>query len=301
MSGFLLDTNVPSELVRPQPEPRVRTWVAAQDLDTLFMSAVSFGEIRRGIILRRQARDGFLDPVFLPHSAADAIHRGAVGRSGWATATRGTPAQCTRWPDRGHGSRTRPHPSDAQCDGFRQSRRRSVKPMAGSLTTGAIPAPAGPCFRWRFRVDAQSGGCAAHGIGARSFRVGDFVKDLSKKVSERRKCQQKAQTQQDQRSRIDTPYGDCLIAPTPFQNPPGEQPDQDGRRGYAREPPCRFIESKTSCEIRRLIRGDGQHCQSEGSNTGRKNGGCAGTVRQGRHVGRCGMIWRIHFSSPRLS
>ena len=33
--GFLLDTNVPSELVRPQPEPRVKTWVAAQSLDAL--------------------------------------------------------------------------------------------------------------------------------------------------------------------------------------------------------------------------------------------------------------------------
>lgn len=52
MSGFLLDTNVPSELVRSQPEPRVKTWVAAQGLDALFMSAVSFGELRRGIILR---------------------------------------------------------------------------------------------------------------------------------------------------------------------------------------------------------------------------------------------------------
>jgi predicted nucleic acid-binding protein len=52
MSGFLLDTNVPSELVRPQPEPRVKTWVAAQNLDTLFISAVSFGEFRKGIILR---------------------------------------------------------------------------------------------------------------------------------------------------------------------------------------------------------------------------------------------------------
>ncbi len=52
MSGFLLDTNVPSELVRPQPEPRVKIWVAAQSLDALFMSAVSFGEIRRGIVLR---------------------------------------------------------------------------------------------------------------------------------------------------------------------------------------------------------------------------------------------------------
>jgi toxin FitB len=52
MSGFLLDTNIPSELARPQPEPRVKTWVAAQDLDTLFISCVSFGELRKGIILR---------------------------------------------------------------------------------------------------------------------------------------------------------------------------------------------------------------------------------------------------------
>ncbi|MGA2594671.1 MAG: type II toxin-antitoxin system VapC family toxin [Bryobacteraceae bacterium] len=50
--GFLLDTNLPSELVRPQPEPRVKTWVAAQSLDALFISAVSFGELRRGITLR---------------------------------------------------------------------------------------------------------------------------------------------------------------------------------------------------------------------------------------------------------
>src|SRR5580704_10843596 len=52
MSGFLLDTNIPSELVRPLPEPKVKTWVAAQNLDTLFISAVSFGELRKGIILR---------------------------------------------------------------------------------------------------------------------------------------------------------------------------------------------------------------------------------------------------------
>ena len=52
MNGFLLDTNVPSELVRPQPEPMVKTWIAAQSLDTLFISAVSFGEFRKGIVLR---------------------------------------------------------------------------------------------------------------------------------------------------------------------------------------------------------------------------------------------------------
>lgn len=52
MSGFLLDTNVPSELIRRQPEPLVKTWVAAQNLDTLFISVVTFGELRKGITLQ---------------------------------------------------------------------------------------------------------------------------------------------------------------------------------------------------------------------------------------------------------
>ncbi|HZL55981.1 MAG TPA: type II toxin-antitoxin system VapC family toxin [Bryobacteraceae bacterium] len=52
MTGFLLDTNIPSELIRPRPEPKVEAWVAAQDLDTLFISSVSFGELRKGIVLR---------------------------------------------------------------------------------------------------------------------------------------------------------------------------------------------------------------------------------------------------------
>jgi predicted nucleic acid-binding protein len=66
MSGFLLDTNIPSELVRPQPEPRVKTWVAAQDFATLFISAVSFGELRKGIVLlssgkRREELDRWIE------------------------------------------------------------------------------------------------------------------------------------------------------------------------------------------------------------------------------------------------
>jgi toxin FitB len=51
MSGFLLDTNIPSELVRTQPEPQVTAWVTAQDLDSLFLSVVSFGELRKGITI----------------------------------------------------------------------------------------------------------------------------------------------------------------------------------------------------------------------------------------------------------
>jgi predicted nucleic acid-binding protein len=47
--GFLLDTNVISELRRPKPDPKVVGFIAAQTEDTLFISEVTFAEIRFGI------------------------------------------------------------------------------------------------------------------------------------------------------------------------------------------------------------------------------------------------------------
>lgn len=49
MSGWLLDTNVISELRRRRPDPRVRAFVADQPLEDLFVSTVTFAEIRYGI------------------------------------------------------------------------------------------------------------------------------------------------------------------------------------------------------------------------------------------------------------
>ena len=49
MTAWLLDTNVLSELRRPRPEPKVLTFIAAQKLDLLFISDVTFAEIRFGI------------------------------------------------------------------------------------------------------------------------------------------------------------------------------------------------------------------------------------------------------------
>ena len=49
MTGWLLDTNVVSELRRPRPEPRVVAFVAGQPLDRLFLSVVTLAEIRFGI------------------------------------------------------------------------------------------------------------------------------------------------------------------------------------------------------------------------------------------------------------
>jgi toxin FitB len=51
VSGWLLDTNVLSELRRPRPEPKVMAFVAAQPLEQLYVSAVTLAEIRFGIEL----------------------------------------------------------------------------------------------------------------------------------------------------------------------------------------------------------------------------------------------------------
>ena len=52
MSGWLLDTNVISELRRPRPSARVRSFIASQRLEDLFVSTVTFAEIRFGIEAR---------------------------------------------------------------------------------------------------------------------------------------------------------------------------------------------------------------------------------------------------------
>lgn len=49
MTGWLLDTDVISELRRPRPKARVVAFVAGQPLEQLFVSAVTFAEIRYGI------------------------------------------------------------------------------------------------------------------------------------------------------------------------------------------------------------------------------------------------------------
>ena len=56
MSGFLLDSNVISELVKPRPEPRVTSWIDATEESLLYLSVLTLGEIRRGIAALPKAR-----------------------------------------------------------------------------------------------------------------------------------------------------------------------------------------------------------------------------------------------------
>lgn len=45
----LLDTNVISEWVKPRPDPRVVRWLAEADEDSIWLSIITFAEIRLGI------------------------------------------------------------------------------------------------------------------------------------------------------------------------------------------------------------------------------------------------------------
>jgi hypothetical protein len=48
---IVLDTNVLSEVLRPQPEPRVLAWLDGQPANSVFTTAITEGEILYGIRL----------------------------------------------------------------------------------------------------------------------------------------------------------------------------------------------------------------------------------------------------------
>jgi predicted nucleic acid-binding protein len=56
VSGFLLDTNCVSEMVRVKPEPRVLEWMEAAEESLLHLSVLTLGEIRKGLAALPQGR-----------------------------------------------------------------------------------------------------------------------------------------------------------------------------------------------------------------------------------------------------
>lgn len=72
MNGFLLDTNVISELIRQRPDPRVPRWVNSTDEELLFLSVLTLGEIRKGIAsvpdkLRKTRLETWTNRVLIPN------------------------------------------------------------------------------------------------------------------------------------------------------------------------------------------------------------------------------------------
>jgi toxin FitB len=121
---IVLDTNVVSEPMRPEPDAGVLTWLARQDASALFITAVTEAELRTGLALlpegrRRDALEAALEAVLAedfagrvlpfeagatarayaaiqaarrgvrrPISMADAMIAAIAGTRGWQVATR---------------------------------------------------------------------------------------------------------------------------------------------------------------------------------------------------------------------
>lgn len=70
--SYLLDTNVLSEWRKPVPDHGVVEWLATTEVDELFISVITIGEIRRGIVKLRLRND----------------HRHAAAYESWLAATK---------------------------------------------------------------------------------------------------------------------------------------------------------------------------------------------------------------------
>ena len=56
MTGFLLDANCISEVVRHKPDPRVMAWIEAVEESLLYLSVLTMGEIRKGLAALPQGK-----------------------------------------------------------------------------------------------------------------------------------------------------------------------------------------------------------------------------------------------------
>jgi predicted nucleic acid-binding protein len=78
LNGWLVDTNVVSELKRPRPSALVVDFLAAQPVETLHISCVSLAELRFGVLrattpARAAEIDNWLDEMIRPMFAGRVI------------------------------------------------------------------------------------------------------------------------------------------------------------------------------------------------------------------------------------
>lgn len=79
MTRYLLDTNVISNAVKPQPSQSLVAWMSTQRDEDLFIAALTVAEIRRGILEkpRGKKRDA-LDAWFFGPEGPQALFAGRV-------------------------------------------------------------------------------------------------------------------------------------------------------------------------------------------------------------------------------
>lgn len=98
-TGYLLDTNVVSEALRPRPDPKVLAWLRAHEARA-WLSVVTVGELEAGIrgardAGRAQALREWLDGVLVPQFAHRLLPIDLSVARQWGERTAAARAACT--------------------------------------------------------------------------------------------------------------------------------------------------------------------------------------------------------------
>ena len=79
MMRYLLDTNIISNVVKPQPSESLLAWMAAQRDDDLFIASLTLAEIRRGILEKPKGKKrAALDTWFSGPEGPQALFAGRI-------------------------------------------------------------------------------------------------------------------------------------------------------------------------------------------------------------------------------
>ena len=79
MTRYLLDTNIISNVTKPKPSTALLAWMAEQTDDDLFISALTVGEIRRGLLEKSAGKKrALLEAWFIGPEGPQALFAGRV-------------------------------------------------------------------------------------------------------------------------------------------------------------------------------------------------------------------------------
>lgn len=79
MTRYLLDTNIISNIIKPQPSASLWAWMATQQDEDLFIASLTVAEIRRGILVKpRGKKRDVLDAWFSGPEGPQALFAGRI-------------------------------------------------------------------------------------------------------------------------------------------------------------------------------------------------------------------------------
>lgn len=79
MTRYLLDTNIISNVTKPNPSTALLAWMAEQTDDNLFISALTIAEIRRGLLEKPKGKKrAVLEDWFIGPEGPQALFAGRV-------------------------------------------------------------------------------------------------------------------------------------------------------------------------------------------------------------------------------